>query len=96
MKNKLFLTLLIPFFISCQSNKTEDFKTLEEDPEARTLIINADEINKKIKKGRDIAYKNATIMGDINFLNAREVNLELPYLIKHYINSSVLFSKNPS
>ncbi len=82
---KYIFPIIIIFFISCNN----DLQT--EIPDSRTKIINASEINIKIKKGEDLTYKNATIMGDIDFTQSNEASLITGNLVKHYVNSAVIF-----
>jgi len=73
MKTKYFVLLpVLLLFFSC------NHKPETEIPDSRTKIINASEINKKIKNGKDIAYRNATIVGDIDF-----TILRLYFMIVH-------------
>ena len=82
---KYILPIIIIFFISCNKEVQTEI------PDSRTKIINASEINKKIKKGEDVTYKNATIIGDIDFTRSNNASLITGNLIKHYVNSAVIF-----
>ncbi|NPA68921.1 MAG: hypothetical protein GXO50_09970 [Chlorobi bacterium] len=74
-------------FFSCKQNNQEN-----EIPDSRSRIIEASVINKKIKKGEGIAYRNATIIGDIDFTGSNDASLITGNLIKHYVNSAIVFS----
>ncbi len=82
----LIFTVILFLFVSC---KKEEAKT--EIPDSRTKIVNSSEINKKIKNGEDIAYRNATIIGNIDFTNSGDVSLITKNLMKSYVNSAVVF-----
>ena len=86
-----FLSLLV-LSTSCKQ-KAENTDILQDtiNQEARAKIINVSEINSKIKNEENIVYKDATIVGDIDFLYSEDFNLETPILQKHHVNSSVLF-----
>ncbi|MCF6366748.1 MAG: hypothetical protein L3J35_11155 [Bacteroidales bacterium] len=88
MKKEIVLVLFVfLLFYSCKNKEKQN--TVNQ--EARNKIINASEINKKIRNEENIVYKDATIIGDINFLNSEDFNLETPFLQKYHINSSILF-----
>jgi hypothetical protein len=89
MRNFTSLILLILFLnYNC---KQKPGNKLTFDADARSQIIYSEEINKKIIENKNIQYKDATIIGDINFLNSEDKNLISPQLVQHHIHSSVLF-----
>lgn len=92
MKKYFYLSIILIYAIvtfKCTDDTPE--QSSEELFDSRNLIINAADINKKIKKGKDIEYRNATIIGDLIFLASNEKNLLTPQLVKHEVNSSVIF-----
>lgn len=82
----LFAALTV---FSCSSKTTEPKET---EPESRSTIISADEINEKIKYGKPLYYENAVIRGDIDFTIAKDKSIETPSVIGVYVKQSVLFS----
>ena len=82
LKNTIFIIFVLITF-SC-SNKQKNAE-----PGTHNKIINASEINNKIKNGEDIILYNATIIGDIDFTLAKDKSVISPGLIKHYVSSSV-------
>lgn len=69
--------------ITCNTEKKNEI------PGSHSKIIDASEINNKIKNGEDIVLYNATIIGDIDFTKAKEKSIFSPGLIKHYVSSSI-------
>lgn len=88
MKYFLYMLLSLLLISSCDKSRKLDN---EKDNDARSKIIQASEINDKIKLGSDIAIKNATIIGDIDFTNASESNYEAMETRRHYVNSAITF-----
>jgi len=92
MKKHILFIAILALLFSCNKEKenvnTEDIKQKQE---AREKIIQASEINTKIKNQENILYKDVTIIGDINFLISEDKNLTTPFMENHYINSSILF-----
>ncbi len=84
--NMLKYTLLLFSILVIFSCKTEQKNDI---PGSHLKIINASEINKKIKNGNDIILYNATIIGNIDFTQAKEKSILSPGYIKHYISSSI-------
>jgi len=87
MKKAVIIFTLSLFAISC-NNKP---KNMAEIPDSRSRIIQSSEINNKIKKGKDIVYKNVTVIGDIDFTQAGEVSIITGNLVKSYVNSGIVF-----
>jgi len=92
MKKQLTAYLLIAFsfFIFLGSCKQE-VKKEKVNLEARSEIIDAKEINQLLKSGKNVAFKNSTITGDIDFAKFGNQNIELPGLVRSTIKSSVTF-----
>jgi len=92
MKKYFYLPVILIFAVvtfTCKNNISK--QSFEDLTDSRDQIINASEINKKIRKAQNIEYKNATIIGDINFLTSKEKYLLTPQLVKYEVNSSVIF-----
>jgi hypothetical protein len=91
--NTLKLISLFVLFTILFSCEEEKFKISEEntDPDARSEIIQAEEIMKKLQKNENIMYKNATILGDIDFTLLNDTDLMTPLLVKHHVHSSIIF-----
>ena len=69
-KTHILLVLCALLIFSCK--KEENKQKLNTNlAEARSSIIDATEINKKIAVGENLAYGNATITGDIDFTNSK-------------------------
>ena len=86
-KNFFYLPVILIFAFSgltCKKETTkQDTNSQSEEIliDSRNQIINASEINEKIKTGQNIKYKNATIIGDINFLVSEDKYLITSQLI---------------
>ena len=88
MKNILFLFLSLTI-LAC-NNPDSDIK--KQDNNARETIIDASEINNKIKNNKPINYSNSVIIGDVDFTASKDYYIETPGIIRHISNSSVMFS----
>lgn len=88
MKLKILTLSFLLVIFSCKNSE----KNETDIENSRGKIIDASEINNKIKNGEAIQYKNATIIGDIDFTNSSEKSIETPQLIRNYVNSSIIFS----
>ncbi len=89
MKYHISLILFALIFSACDKNHRDSAPT---DKEARSTIIYADEINDKVKSGKEIYYEDAVIVGDIDFTLSPDISIESPSIMRHYRNSGVLFS----
>lgn len=89
--NIIILAVSLLIFSCNKAVKNTDIKQVEKKQEAREKIIQASEINSKIKNQENILYKDVTIIGDITFLSSDDKNLVTPFMETHYINSSILF-----
>ncbi len=89
----IFLFFLLALFSCTQVQEKEpgENKDVSKQSEARSEIIDAQEINQKIAEGETILYKNATIVGDVDFCVSQDKDMVNPQLLKHYINESVTF-----
>jgi hypothetical protein len=89
MKYYISLILFVVVFSACDNTP----KSVEmPDKDARNTIIYADEINEKIKDGKEIYYEDAVIVGDIDFTLSPDISIETPSVMRHYHNTGVLFS----
>ncbi len=89
MKKLLYwgiLFLILP--TACQNDKVQ---SAGNNAESRSSIIQASSINTQIKNGKNIIYKDASIIGDINFLNSTDKNAVSPNLMNYNVNSSLVF-----
>lgn len=90
MKNKITLTALVAFLVTAVGFAQKTVK--------------ASDIMKDMKNGKDISYKNVTIVGDLDFTYMEEKLVDLPKrkkrnwwrnggsnTVKHYIKSNVSF-----
>ena len=84
MKKIFFYSFLILILATACKNNTK-----QKIPDAGNKIIQASEINRKIKKGEAVLMRNAAILGDIDFTLAENSNIINSGQIKHYVNSSV-------
>jgi len=85
---KIISILLISISIALFSCK----KQAPKDKEARSTIVDAAEINSKLKSGKPVAYQYVTIIGDIDFTLAEDISIEGPNVVRHTVESSIVFT----
>ena len=88
-KNELYfavIALIIFNFLSCKGSNRNETVT-----DARNEIVKAETINKKITENQLVAYKNATITGDISLIDSISSVIETMESTRNYIESPIIF-----